>query len=345
MDSVYAEAVRILEDGSAFALATVLAHKGSTPRSTGSKMIVLPDRIVGTIGGGGVEGEVIRIAREKVLPTGAPTAKTYDLTRKNSAGSFICGGMFEILTARIDATAENIALWAALRDAERSGDPAWLFILISEDEKGDLAAAFCVNAQGTLLGDAPDDGKLHAMMLESPDKVALHADGVTYRVNAEKVRALDSLILFGGGHVSLEVARLAVGLGFRVTVLDDREEFANTDRFPDCDAIVLDDYTAIPPLRTEGAYILVITRGHIHDQEALEWALEQPAAYVGMIGSKTKRDTMYKQMMSEGTTAEQLQAVYCPVGIDIGADTPMEIGVSIIAEVIAVQKGVITRHE
>lgn len=338
MSTLFAEALHLLETGQSFALSTVLSHKGSTPRSAGSKMITLPDRIVGTIGGGGVEGEVVSIARSQVLGDGGSVVKTYDLTKRDSsAGSFVCGGIFEILTTRIDPSDEMLELWNTLRDAELSPQSTWLFILIPDDISEE-SAYLCANVKGNLIGNVPNNKKLRDLMTQTPESVSLQSEDLGYRVFAESIRSLDTLYVFGGGHVALETARIAVGLEFRVIILDDREEFANEARFPNCETIVLESFGAIPELPTTDSYILIVTRGHIHDEEVLEWALNQDSYYLGMMGSRTKRDTIYKQLIAKGATSDQLTKVHCPIGIDIGAETPQELAVSIVAELISVQK-------
>jgi xanthine dehydrogenase accessory factor len=143
--------------------------------------------------------------------------------------------------------------------------------------------------------------------------------------------------LFGAGHVSLQVARLAKIVDFHTVVLDDRHEFANRERFAGADDIqVLSSFEeACGDLDIDADSCLVIlTRGHLHDKTVLRQALGTQAGYIGMIGSRRKRDLIYTALRAEGFSAGDLNKVHCPIGLAIGAQTPEEIAVSIVAELI-----------
>ena len=144
------------------------------------------------------------------------------------------------------------------------------------------------------------------------------------------------MYLFGAGHVSCEVAKIAVNCGFNVSVIDDRADFCNADRFPGCNCIVIDSFEQMPNFPADGAsYVIIMTRGHSYDKDVLRWALGKKPYYLGMIGSKSKRDALYRKLNEEeGFPMEQLQAVCCPIGLSIHAETPAEIAVSVMAEVI-----------
>jgi xanthine dehydrogenase accessory factor len=144
---------------------------------------------------------------------------------------------------------------------------------------------------------------------------------------------------FGAGHVAVPTAHLASLVGFRVVVVDDREEYANTERFPDADEVrVIDDYNrAFEGFEIDAdSFIVILTRGHRYDREVLEQSLKTKAGYIGMISSRKKRDTVYQTLIKEGvTTADRLAYVHSPIGLSIGAETPEEIAVSIVGEMIA----------
>ncbi|MDO5142771.1 MAG: XdhC/CoxI family protein [Eubacteriales bacterium] len=144
--------------------------------------------------------------------------------------------------------------------------------------------------------------------------------------------------IFGGGHVGLALSKALALLGWPVTVLDDRAAFAAPERFAGAAGIVLPDFEHIPalPVQPEDR-IAIVTRGHLGDLDALRWALGQPAHYIGMIGSKRKREMLYQTLRSEGVPQARLDAVFSPIGLDIGAETPEEIAIAIVAEMIAVQ--------
>jgi xanthine dehydrogenase accessory factor len=150
------------------------------------------------------------------------------------------------------------------------------------------------------------------------------------------------LLVVGAGHISQHVARMAADVGFRVRVLDDRETFANRERFPSADEVSVAEIEAflaaaeLPP----SAYVVVVTRGHTHDLAAMRALAGRPLHYVGMIGSRAKVARIFDALAGEGTPAEWLSRVHAPVGLQIGAITPEEIAVSIVAELIAVRRGV-----
>jgi xanthine dehydrogenase accessory factor len=156
----------------------------------------------------------------------------------------------------------------------------------------------------------------------------------------EPVVPTPDLYLLGAGHVSMEVARVASTTGFRVHVVDDRDKFANADRFPGAEVVVDDIPTwlksaPIPP----GAFVAVVTRGHRHDFEAVRELTGRPLRYLGLIGSRAKVQRIFEALEGEGVAAAALAAIHAPIGLDIGAVTPAEIAVSIVAELVAVRSG------
>ncbi|HIY39375.1 MAG TPA: XdhC/CoxI family protein [Candidatus Agathobaculum merdigallinarum] len=148
------------------------------------------------------------------------------------------------------------------------------------------------------------------------------------------------LYICGGGHVSLQIARIADLLEIPVTVIEDRAEYATDTRFPEAEKVVVDAFENIDITGLqEQDMVVIITRGHLGDRAALTWAVQTDAGYIGMIGSRQKRDLIYQKMMEDGTAEEKLQKVHSPIGLSIGAQTPAEIAVSIMAELIAFRYG------
>lgn len=164
--------------------------------------------------------------------------------------------------------------------------------------------------------------------------------GGSLDIFVEPILATPALILFGGGHVSLHVSRIASLAGFETIIVDDRQAFANKDRFPEALETHAGPWEeSFPLLKTsEFTYIVIATRGHKADLECLRWAIGQPARFVGMIGSKRKLVEFFKALEAEGVPAERLERVHSPVGLDIGALTPQEIAVAVVAEIIAVRR-------
>jgi xanthine dehydrogenase accessory factor len=164
--------------------------------------------------------------------------------------------------------------------------------------------------------------------------------GGSVDIFVEPILATPTLYLFGGGHVSLNIFKVATIAGFDTVIGDDREAFANRKRFPEATATYAGEWEEIfPKLRiNEFSYIVIATRGHKGDLTCMRWAIRSPARYIGMIGSKRKLIEFYGTLESEGIPAEQLDRVHSPVGLDIGALTPEEIAVSVVAEMITVRR-------
>lgn len=156
----------------------------------------------------------------------------------------------------------------------------------------------------------------------------------------EPILSQPTLCLFGGGHISLAVAKIGKMLGFRIMVIDENPEFANPERFPEADTIFAENLTKVlPKLKIDSSsYIVILTGNHVTDQVVLEWALGADAKYVGMIGSKNKKEAIFSNLLAKGISRELLDKVHSPIGLDIHAETPEEIGVSILAEIIRIRK-------
>jgi xanthine dehydrogenase accessory factor len=157
----------------------------------------------------------------------------------------------------------------------------------------------------------------------------------------EPVEASPDVYVFGAGHVGHFVAKMAHEVGFRVHVIDDREKFANQDRFGEGIDVIVDHIPTwlqshqLPPT----AYAVIVTRGHTHDLDALRAVVTKPMRYIGLIGSKAKVRRIFDALVEEGVSQEALKPVHAPIGLDIGAISPQEIAVSIVAELIAVKHG------
>lgn len=339
MKALFEQAAALLAAKESFVYATIISENGSTPRSAGAKMLILADRIIDTIGGGGVEGDVIALAREKVLVDHLPLIKRYDMSGNDAANSdFICGGTGEVLLDYIDAgDPDNLAIFAKAAEAAKTGKNAWLVTILDSAVDAVYPRQFCLAMEGgEIVGSFHETAYLDKAMISSPLRGGLHGESRTgVRFIADPVHNGGIVYLFGAGHVSKEVATLAKMVGFHVVVLDDRAEFANAERFPGCEVMVIDSFERLPKLPVDdSSYLLIITRGHLFDRVVLEWALQREAYYIGMIGSKSKRDTIYQQLAAQGFTEERLAQVFSPIGLAIGAETPSEIAVSIMAQLI-----------
>jgi xanthine dehydrogenase accessory factor len=165
--------------------------------------------------------------------------------------------------------------------------------------------------------------------------------GGTLEIYLEPILPVQTLYLFGAGHVSVNVYRAARMASFEVVVVDDRESYANRERFPEAKDVYADDFEQVLSQLAPNysSYLVIVTRGHRDDMRVLRWAVETPAKYIGMIGSERKVIAIYKQLDKEGISPEKLARVYAPIGVDIGAITPEEIAIAIVAEMIAIRRG------
>jgi xanthine dehydrogenase accessory factor len=164
--------------------------------------------------------------------------------------------------------------------------------------------------------------------------------GGTLDIFIEPVLPPASLYVFGAGHVSINLYKTARSAGFEVTVIDDRESYANRERFPEAKEVIAEDFDQITARLSpsESAYIVIVTRGHRDDMRVLRWAVQTPAKYIGMIGSKRKTIRIFEELVKEGLPEKLFERVHAPIGLDIGAITPEEIAIAITAELIAVRR-------
>ena len=185
--------------------------------------------------------------------------------------------------------------------------------------------------------------RLHFNLNNNPEYETGLICGGSLDIFVEPILARPTIYLFGGGHVSLHVSKVASLAGFDTVVIDDREAFASKERFPEASETYAGDWEAIfPKLKiNDFSYLVLVTRGHKGDLTCLRWAVTTPARYIGMIGSKRKLVEIFKVLEGEGVPAEKLERVHSPIGLDIGALTPEEIAVAIVAEMIAVRRGAV----
>ncbi len=349
MADVFTEALSLISEGGKAALSTIVSSSGSLPMSKKAKMLVLPEgKIVGTVGGGCLEADVWAEARE-VMETGEPTLQRFILTEEHAGENGLnCGGNVEIFTEPVAAgqSVEALREIAKLR-AER-GSAVLATLVAGGDE---TSAKLLVRADGTTLGTlgcAEADAAVRAEVEEMdavPEDLLKVIDlevagGQVLKIFLESICPEPTLYLFGGGHVSFAIARIAHTVGFRIVVIDDRPMFANRERFPMADeTLTLEMETAFEHLVMDDlSYILAVTRGHQHDKPVVEQAVKTNAAYIGMIGSRRKIALMWKELEAKGIPRERLEAVHAPIGLDIGSDNPEEIAVSVAAELIQVRR-------
>lgn len=344
MKKLFREMAELLENGESFVAATIFDKTGSAPRSDGSKMAIRADgSIIGTIGGGRLEADAMAHATD-VFRSRRSMAYSFDLSGKDAASmAMICGGAGEVLLDFIDAADKvNAELYREISAILERGGKAWLITALSDSGNGRLSARqqCLVKQDGSMIGKLDGDPAFVAKLLSGPAKLSIHAEVQgERRFLVEPVRHGGTVFIFGAGHVSQKIAPLAETVGFKTVVLDDRPEFANRIRFEEpTELILLSSFTPLPELSVdENSSLVIVTRGHLHDKDVLEQALRTNAGYVGMIGSRRKRDAIYRALLDGGFTQSDIDRVHSPIGTEIGAETPEEIAVSIVGELIKVR--------
>ena len=325
-----------LNDGEDLVLVTISSQSGSTPRLAGAKMIIHRDgRIAGTIGGGLVEAQAMKEA-PKCFACGHSMRRAFDLSNGDAAVTdMICGGKMELFLEFIRADEGNREAFQDLHAAMASGRRAALVCPLDADSGHQR---FVIDHKGrTSHDDLPEELLAAVRQIRSSTSGCTLIDYKDREYLVSYFAVGGNLFLIGAGHVAACTAEAAVRVGFRVIVMDDRNQFANRDRFPLADEIkVLPSFAGcFEGYDIDGdSYLVIVTRGHMHDLEVLEQALQTKAGYIGMIGSRKKRNALYANLMDKGIKETQLEQVRCPIGMAIEADTPEEIAVSIVGELI-----------
>ena len=312
--NVWRAAADLIREGAPGALATVARVRGSTPVPAGTKMLVgAAGRLIGSIGGGCVEADVIGAALEAQARR-VPALFRHHLNA-DLAGDLglSCGGTVDIFVEPLLPDDSYVRVLDAAADAASGLVRTaidWTFTPIKTFEA---------------LADARSG---------APPAATLTRDG---RFMEERLTQAPRVLVFGAGHVGAAIARGAAAAGFRVVVIDDRAEYADASRFGDGVAVLTGDVEAALlhyPLTAADA-VVIATRGHRNDALILERVAASPASYVGLLGSKRKKAVITKALATAGVPATSLKRVRVPVGLAIGAVTPEEIAVSVVAELIA----------
>jgi xanthine dehydrogenase accessory factor len=338
MHTFYRSAQEIIAEGLTVAVATIIHTAGSVPREVGAKMLIHPQgRHVGTIGGGCGEADVMRVALD-VIEQRRATLTRVDLTGDVSLESDgICGGILDVLVEPWPPAEEDATEWRkqieALATSEASGSPAAYLTCLPPGPVRHVL----LQADGSRVGALPPEIAEDALRMVSERRTGLVTPGWFLEVQ----RSAPTLLIVGAGHVALPLARMAAMLDFRVAVLDDRPSFVNATRFPEADELIVDHFDRALreyPIDAD-TYVVLITRGHQHDVTSLMAVIDSPAGYIGMIGSRRRVKGVFELLeREEGIDPEKLRRVYSPIGLEIGAITPAEIAVAILAEVINVYR-------
>ncbi len=348
MLAIWQAAVEQFKEGRSFVLATILDVKGSSPRHVGTRFLIRQDgTIVGTIGGGLLEAQVQQFAAA-ALSTGMSRHALFSFTGEGAeSNEMICGGTAEVLVEFIDAAnREREEIFKQLLAIGRNRGSGYLLTNIAIPVGGEAAGGIdylLMDGDGRYFGGFPHaDSVTQALPQQRLLKPAqlLQPPGSEWPVFLELLKARGTIFIFGAGHVGACVAHLAAYVRFNVVVLDDREEFASPAKLPDAhEVVVVDSFQGSFSNLTvdEDSYLVIVTRGHAHDKTVLAQALRTNAGYIGMIGSRRKTKLVLEALLKEGFTREDFERVHAPIGLPIGGETPEEIGVSIIAEMIQIR--------
>jgi xanthine dehydrogenase accessory factor len=346
MLAIWRAAVEELEKGRDFVLATIISVKGSSPRHVGTRFLIRRDGvIVGTIGGGLFEANVQRFAAS-ALEAGTSHRVFFSFKGEDAhSEEMICGGDAEVIVEFVDAgdkeLKELFGLVLAAVGERRSG----LFltdVAVPLSGEGRFRHLFVDEQKNRLGGFSGDDNILAAIppaRLLKPAQLVSLPDR-EHPVFLEWLHPTGTVYIFGAGHVGECVAHLASYVNFRVVVIDDRSDFASPERVPDADRlVVLDTFDrAFQDLDVdEDGYVVIVTRGHAHDKTVLKQALRSKAGYIGMIGSRRKTSLIFEALLQEDFTQEDIRKVHAPIGLPIGGETPQEIAVSIVAQMIQIR--------
>jgi len=354
MREIYTKIEELFQENRFCVLATIITQTGSSPRGPGTKMLILEDgSIVGTIGGGMLENRVIEEGK-KVFSTLKPSLISHKMRGADlDANEMICGGNADIFLEPIyPDSLTHLQIFKEIRELIKRGGSGLLVTVLNADQwgTGNIPKMFIKNANekiGSLLCVDDIDGIIQENMKKIIAKrlpqVATYKDseGHSVDVSMEPVISDSVVYIFGGGHVSKQIGPIAHLVGFEVVVIDDREEFSMPENFPYAKEVITCPFENVMerlPVN-ESSYLIIVTRGHSHDTAVLTQALKTPAKYIGMIGSKRKIRIIFEKLLKEGYSKEKIDAVYSPIGVEIDAETPEEIAVSIVAELIKVRSG------
>jgi xanthine dehydrogenase accessory factor len=337
-------------EGRRYAVCTVVRTVGSTPQVVGAKMIVDDlGRLAGTLGGGCVEGDAFDEAR-RVIGTSETSLREYELTEELAWDTgLVCGGTMwiwiepgeralrvgdrELLGDVLAASTGGrpVALATLLRKRGRDLEPTGrLFVETDGRTRGGLGDATLDERARQAASEALRQGTARTVALDDEHELLI-----------EPVLAKPRLVVVGGGHVGLALARMGSLLDYEVAVIEDRADFATRERFPAGVEVMHADMVQALETMDIGwnTFIVVATRGHKLDSHALRAAVRTQARYVGLLGSRRKTILIERMLRDEGIAEERLREVHAPIGLDLGGRTPAEIALSVLAEISAERYG------
>lgn len=347
MIDLHKKTLELLQDGRIVATSFIVSRSGSVPTPLGARILLTPgEKFFGTVGGGSLEAQALKDCRH-TLETGEPLLSDMEFNNRDAAGEgMICGGRVKIYSELLKPSIDLISVFSCLVENLNSGRRLILASAL-QSGRGVSTVRAVLDDSGFTLAVSGDYEKVTGKTAEAhknlaEDLVYLEFDreytrSSGYRaVFLERFDPVPDLIIFGAGHVAEPLALFAARCGFAVTVVDDRGEFANRERFSEAGRIIVDSVeNAFSILEIgRGSFIVAVTRGHLEDMNVVERALGTQARYIGMIGSRRKAALIRDKLRETGFEQAQIDRINSPVGLDISAETPEEIAVSILGQLI-----------
>jgi xanthine dehydrogenase accessory factor len=357
MKNIYVHLSELLKEKKQVALATIIEATGSTPQVPGASAIFSSERLLaGTLGGGLLEGDALKRAQDS-LKRGGSLLYPFNLNADISSGEeSICGGQVRILLDVSPMKHEHV--FNDLHQSFLRRKPGLLSTWIKEFSGGSISIFrnWIESNEKSLanLGKPLSILKDHivkALAEEKPVLVKMQKRQREVKESLfflEPVIPLPRLVIAGAGHVARAVAHLGNFLDFEVTVIDDRSEFADRENIPDADHVIVDQIAQAITKFPVGpdTYLVIVTRGHHYDAEALRECIASDAAYIGMIGSARKVKLMREKFLERGwASEEQFDRIHAPIGLDIGSKTVEEIALSIAAQLVEVRSQIRERRK
>lgn len=342
MEFSWNDLVETLKIDQQVALCTIIKKSGSVPREVGARMLVREDgSISGTVGGGIGEHEVIQAAIASIK-AGKSCLLDFSLAgEKGLDSAAICGGRFTIFIGCWSQT-KDLELATAIAATLTGGKTHSLCESLPQTEDSTVERTLFDPAGNRVISSpAATSLSVPATINTGEDKsIAVQLlPGDTAGFLLSEITLPPRLVIFGGGHLALPLVEMASWCRFAVTVIDDRPEFSNQERFPLADKIITAPMEEVSDLYIPGAntWLVLITREHKHDYILLKQLLGTEYAYLGMIGSRKRTTKVKQRLIDEGFAQAEIEKLYSPIGLEIKAQTPAEIAISIMAEIIKVK--------
>jgi xanthine dehydrogenase accessory factor len=365
MNEIWEAVLQALERGERLALITGVRSVGSTPRHSAARLVVLNDgRTLGSIGGGTMELQAVAEARA-AQQVNQPRLIEYNLIGRGEGNVGLCGGTQEVFIDLLEPSGVPVKQLRALCAGLNAGEPVVFASLVRSEgtQELSLGARCVIRLGGETIGSLGDARLDRAVMEQARLVMAQHypqrlgfdpTSGAIQRLSASRraevevfldgIEPRPRLVIVGAGHIGAALARQGKFLGWRVEVVDDRADFLTAEALPDADVrqwVGYDpDAERLGPLNlqiTPGTAVVVTTWGW--DEPALRQLAGSPAFYVGLVASLRKAAVIFEALRREGIDGEWLERVRVPVGLDLGAESPEEIALAIMAEILAVGRG------